>query len=78
MRHHPGYCSHFTESDGGMLGEPVPATPEQMLELPACKHCVDAQGGSGRARTDRDGAHGEPCPTCQVALPLTGICDDCA
>lgn len=72
MRHDPD-CGHFVWDDGEMLGEPVLATPEQMATLPACKTCVQR-----RSEPRRGGRHGDPCPGCGIALPLTGMCDDCA
>lgn len=76
MRHDPE-CSHFVMRNGEMLGDPVLATQQQMEALPACKSCLDRRGDGGGSRTKRDGAYGEPCPVCQMALPLTGVCDDC-
>lgn len=32
---------------------------------------------TARAGHDVMGAYGYPCPSCFLALPLTGVCDDC-
>jgi hypothetical protein len=76
MRHDPD-CSHFIMRTGETLGDPVLASPEQMATLPACKTCVERHGNGTGSRVERGGVHGDPCPGCQMALPLTGVCDDC-
>jgi hypothetical protein len=79
LRHDPD-CSHFEWGDGTRLGEPVPATEEQMLTLRACKSCVERRGGSARPGRQgaRDGRTGVLCPTCFQEMALTGVCDNCS
>jgi hypothetical protein len=75
-RHDPE-CSHFVTHNGEMLGDPVLATQQKMVTLPACKTCLERRGDGTGSRAKRDGAYGEPCASCQMALPLTVVCDDC-
>jgi len=77
MRHYAD-CSHFMGEDGTFLGTPVQATADQMRDLPACKTCVQREFGSEPGAGGREGRFGEPCPSCFMALPLTGVCDNCA
>jgi len=79
LRHDPG-CGHFEWRGGVILGRPELATVQQMLTLRACKDCVAARGESAGdpLRVIADGRIGEICLTCNQAMPLTGICDNCA
>lgn len=78
LRHDPD-CSHFEWGDGTILGTPQPATEEQMQTLRACKTCIAARAESRDARPGmKDGRIGEVCPTCNQAMPLTGVCDNCS
>jgi hypothetical protein len=72
-------CSHFEWGDGTVLGTPRLATEEQMQTLRACKTCTETRRGSrGGGRHDgKDGRIGTLCPTCNEAVPLTGVCDNC-
>ena len=79
LRHDPD-CSHFEWGDGTILGTPRLATEEQMQALRACKTCIAARAESPKgARSGvRDGRIGEVCPTCNQAMPLTRVCDNCS
>jgi hypothetical protein len=79
LRHDPD-CSHFEWGDGTILGTPELATEEQMRTLRACKTCVAVHAESSKdARSSmKDGRIGEVCPTCNRAMSLTGICDNCS
>ena len=79
LRHDPD-CSHFEWGDGTILGTPELATVEQMQTLRACKTCVAARAESSKdARTGaKKGRIGEVCPTCNQAMPLTRVCDNCS
>jgi hypothetical protein len=78
LRHDPD-CSHFEWGDGTILGTPQLATEEQMQTLRACKTCIDARSGSAKGARPgmKDGRIGEVCATCNQAMPLTGVCDNC-
>ncbi len=78
LRHYPD-CSHFDWADGVRLGTPIPATPEQMRGLRACKTCIDSGGGdgSGAARQEEQSRTGDLCPNCRQMLPLTRHSDNC-
>lgn len=81
----PPTARHYRDCGGGHftwtgrsepLGEPVPATEEQMRTLPACKNCI-GRGEGADVNSTRESRHGKICPTCQQQMPLTGICDFC-
>jgi hypothetical protein len=78
LRHDPD-CGHFEWGDGTILGTPELATEEQMQTLRACKTCIAARAESSQdARRDMEnGRIGEVCRTCNQAMPLTGVCDNC-
>jgi hypothetical protein len=78
LRHDPD-CSHFEWRDGTILGTPELATKEQLHTLRACKTCIAARAESPEdARSSmNDGRIGEVCPTCNQAMSLTGVCDNC-
>jgi hypothetical protein len=78
-RHHDD-CTHWHRtSDGTALLGPPPylATEEQMRSLSPCQTCLGAVGGRNTSKAG-ERRHGDPCPTCGMALPLTGVCDGCA
>lgn len=81
LRHDPD-CSHFEWGDGTILGTPELATAVQMQTLRACKTCVAARAESSNVRDIRTGAKegriGEVCPTCNQAMSLTHVCDNCS
>lgn len=78
MRHDLN-CGHFTFADGTVLGTPQPATEEQMRNLPPCKDCVHRRSSSHSGSRTRSsaGPTGPLCPTCFIAMPLSGKCDNC-
>jgi hypothetical protein len=73
-------CSHYEWRDGTILGTPELATEEQMQTLRACKTCIAARTESPKGARPgmKDGRIGEVCPTCNQAMPLTGVCDNCS
>lgn len=79
LRHDPD-CSHFEWGDGTILGTPELATVDQMRTLRACKTCVAARAESSKDAHigAKEGRIGEVCPTCNQAMPLTSICDNCS
>ena len=79
LRHDPD-CSHFEWRDGTILGTPQLATEEQMRTLRACKTCIGVRAGSSEDAGPgiKGGRIGEVCPSCNEAMPLTRVCDNCS
>jgi hypothetical protein len=79
MRHLSGDCQHF-KWPGGIVGNPRPATDEELRTLKACSDCVarnDAGRGSRMSSGAADRPLGRMCPTCYTELPVTGGCYHC-
>jgi hypothetical protein len=79
LRHDPG-CGHFEWGDGTVLGRPELASEEQMRDLRACKTCiaVRAESAEGARSGMKEGRLGQVCATCNQAMSLTGVCDNCS
>jgi hypothetical protein len=77
-RHHDDRGHWHRQEDNTLLGPPpYLASAAQMKTLPPCQTCAESLTGRGARSASRVGMHGSPCPSCGLALPLTGICDDC-